>query len=364
LTAIIGYSQMTLFRLNEDNPIRKDIEEIESAGQRAATLTGQLLAFSRRQVVQPQVLDLNAVLTDLTTMLQRLIGEDIELDTSFDPNIGQVRADRGQIEQIIMNLAVNARDAMPDGGKLAIETANIHLDDSYAGAHIDARSGLHVVLTITDTGTGMDKEMVSRIFEPFFTTKEQGKGTGLGLSTVYGIVKQSGGHIDVLSEPGRGTSFKVYLPRVEEAADYATARSAQEDCPRGCETVLLVEDSDRVRKLTRTLLETYGYTVLEASNGDEAWRTSERHKGAIDLLLTDVVMPGASGREVAQRLVLVRPEMGVLYMSGYTDDAMVVHNVLDGQTPFIQKPFTKDSLIRKVREVLDAAELQATEARS
>jgi len=364
LTAIIGYSQIAQARLNPQDALRKDIEEIENAGHRAATLTSQLLAFSRKQLIQPQVLDLNSLVTDLTRMLQRLIGEDIELATCLDPNVQLVNVDRGQIDQIIMNLAVNSRDAMPEGGKLTIETANVELDEGYASEHLDARAGSHVLLAITDTGTGMDKEMVSRIFEPFFTTKEQGKGTGLGLSTVYGIVKQSGGHINVHSTPGRGSSFNIYLPCVEAATDHEAARSKQEDCRGGSETVLLLEDSDRVRRLARTLLEGCGYTVLEASNGDEAGRISERETGPIHLLLTDVVMPGSSGREVAQRLLLLRPEMSVLYMSGYTDDAIVAHNVLDGRTPFLQKPFTKDSLIRKVREVLDAAELQATEARS
>lgn len=364
LTAIIGYSQIAQSRLDSEDPICKDIEEIESAGHRAATLTNQLLAFSRKQLIQPQVLDLNLVVTDLTRMLQRLIGEDIELATRLDPNLQLVKVDRGQIDQIVMNLAVNSRDAMPEGGKLTIETANVELDESYASEHLDARPGSHVLLAITDTGTGMDKEMVSRIFEPFFTTKEQGKGTGLGLSTVYGIVKQSGGHISVHSAPGRGASFKVYLPRVEEATDQTAARRTQEDCPGGSETVLLLEDSDRVRRLARTLLEGCGYTVLEASNGDEACRISERETGSIHLLLTDVIMPGSSGRKIAQRLLRIRPRMSVLYMSGYTDDAMVRHNILDGRTPFLQKPFTKDSLIRKVREVLDAAEKHATEARS
>jgi PAS domain S-box-containing protein len=363
LTAIIGYSQISLARLHSQDPMRKDIEEVESAGQRAAALTGQLLAFSRKQVVQPQVLDLNTVVTGLTKMLQRLIGEDVELETSLDPDAWHVKVDRGQIEQIIMNLAVNSRDAMPEGGKLTIETSNVKLDEEYAGGHIDASPGPHVMLAITDTGSGMDKETESRIFEPFFTTKEQGRGTGLGLSTVYGIVKQSGGSIGVYSEPGRGTTFKVYLPRVEESVD-AMARKLQDDCARGTETVLLVEDSDTVRKLARKLLEEDGYTVLEASGGDDGWQISEQHNGPIDLLLTDVVMPGTSGREIAQRLAARRPQMRVLYMSGYTDDAIVRHRVLDATAPFIQKPFTRAALIRKVREVLDAPETQATEAGS
>jgi CheY-like chemotaxis protein len=252
---------------------------------------------------------------------------------------------------------------MPEGGKLTIETSNVQLDEDYAGSHIDANPGPHVMLAISDTGSGMDKATESRIFEPFFTTKEQGRGTGLGLSTVYGIVKQSGGSIGVYSEVGRGTTFKVYLPRVEESVD-AMARKLQDDCARGTETVLLVEDSDTVRKLARKLLEEDGYTVLEASGGDDGWQISEQHNGPIDLLLTDVVMPGTSGREIAQRLAARRPQMRVLYMSGYTDDAIVRHRVLDATAPFIQKPFTRAALIRKVREVLDAPETQATEAGS
>jgi len=363
LTAIIGYSQMSLARLHSQDPMRKDIEEVESAGQRAAALTGQLLAFSRKQVVQPQVLALNTVVTGLTKMLQRLIGEDIELETSLDPDAWHVKADRGQIEQIIMNLAVNSRDAMPEGGNLTIETSNVKLDEDYASGHIDASPGPYVMLAITDSGSGMDKETESRIFEPFFTTKEQGRGTGLGLSTVYGIVKQSGGSIGVYSEPGRGTTFKVYLPRVEESVD-TKAGKLQDDCARGTETVLIIEDSDTVRKLARKLLQEDGYTVLEASSGDDGWQISEQHNGPIDLLLTDVVMPGTSGRDIAQRLTARRPRMRVLYMSGYTDDAIVRHRVLDSTAPFIQKPFTRDALIRRVREVLDAPETQATEAGS
>lgn len=359
LTAIIGYSQISLARLHSQDPMRKDIEEVETAGQRAAALTGQLLAFSRKQVVQPQVLALNTLVTDLTKMLQRLIGEDVELETHLDPEAWQIKADRGQIEQIIMNLAVNSRDAMPEGGKLTIETSNVQLDEDYAGTHIDASVGPHVMLAISDTGSGMDKQTESRIFEPFFTTKEQGRGTGLGLSTVYGIVKQSGGSIGVYSEVGRGTTFKVYLPRVEESVD-TKAGKLQDDCARGTETVLLVEDSDTVRKLARKLLEEDGYTVLEASSGDDGWQISEQHNGPIDLLLTDVVMPGTSGREIAQRLAARRPRMRVLYMSGYTDDAIVRHRVLDATAPFIQKPFTRDALLRKVREVLDAPETQPT----
>jgi two-component system, cell cycle sensor histidine kinase and response regulator CckA len=353
LTAIIGYSQMALARLPPGDPMRKDIGEIEKAGHRAAGLTSQLLAFSRRQVIQPKVLDLNAVVVEVSKLLNRLIGEDVELKTSLDPETGFVKADRGQIEQIIVNLAINSRDAMPGGGRLTVETANVDLDESYAAEHVDARAGPHVMLAISDNGSGIDKETRLHIFEPFFTTKEQGKGTGLGLSTVYGIVKQNGGHIGLYSEPGRGTTFKVYLPRIEEAAGRRDSGELQTECPDGVETILLVEDEDSVRKLTRKILEASGYTVLEASSGDETHLICENHQGPIHLLLTDVVMLGPSGREVAENLAPSRPDMKVLYMSGYTDDAIVHHGVLDEDTPFLPKPFTRASLLRKVRDVLD-----------
>lgn len=353
LTAIIGYSQLALGRLHREDPMRKEIEEIERAGQRAAGLTNQLLAFSRRQVLQPQVLDLNAVVADIAKMLERLIGEDVVLATSLAPNIGFVKADRGQIEQIIMNLAVNSRDAMPDGGKLTIETFNADLDESYTAEHINARPGPHVVLAISDNGSGIDKETQSNIFEPFFTTKEQGKGTGLGLSTVFGIVNQSGGHIGLYSEPGKGTTFKVYLPRLEEADEKREPRVSQSESLEGSETVLLVEDEDSVRELARRILEMYGYVVLEAAGGDDTRRICEGHEGRINLMLTDVVMPGANGRELAQMVAPLQPEMKVLYMSGYTDDAIVQHGALSADTPFLQKPFTPATLARKVREVLD-----------
>jgi CheY-like chemotaxis protein/two-component sensor histidine kinase len=333
--------------------MHKELEEIERAGQRAATLTRQLLAFSRKQVLQPQVLDLNSVVADLGKMLHRLIGEDVELDIRLAPDLGYVKADRGQIDQIIMNLAVNSRDAMPEGGKLTIETTNVDLDESYAHEHVDARTGRHVKLAISDNGAGMDKQTLLRIFEPFFTTKDQSKGTGLGLSTVYGIVKQSGGHIGVYSEPGMGTTFKVYLPRIEGELDFNEPRVAGTDSPKGTETILLVEDEASVRKLARTILQDNGYTVVEAESGDQARAISGQHEGRIQLMLTDVIMPGTSGRELAQSVATSRPEMRVLYMSGYTDDAIVHHGILDAKTPFIQKPFTPDSLLRKIRNVLD-----------
>ncbi len=353
LTAIIGYSQLALGRLHQEDPMRKEIEEIERAGQRAAGLTSQLLAFSRRQVLQPQVLDLNAIVSDLGKMLERLIGEDVELATRLGKDIGFVKADRGQVEQIIMNLVVNSRDAMLDGGKLTIETFNADLDESYTFEHIDARPGHHVVLAISDNGCGMDKETQSSIFEPFYTTKEQGKGTGLGLSTVYGIVKQSGGHIGLYSEAGEGTTFKVYLPRFEESGDKRVPRASEIESLKGSETVLLVEDENSVRQLARRVLEINGYVVLEAARSDEAWQIYQSHQGSIHLMLTDIVMPGTSGRELAQRMAAVQPEMKVLYMSGYTDDAIVQHGVLSANTPFLQKPFAPETLARKVREVLD-----------
>jgi PAS domain S-box-containing protein len=353
LTAIIGYSQLALGRLHREDPMRREIEEIERAGQRAAGLTNQLLAFSRKQVLQPQVLDLNAVVADIAKLLERLIGEDIVLAASLGPDIGFVKADRGQIEQIIMNLAVNSRDAMPDGGTLTIETFNVELDESYTAEHINARAGPHVVLAISDNGCGMDKETQSNIFEPFFTTKEQGKGTGLGLSTVYGIVNQSGGHIGLYSEPGKGTTFKVYLTRLEEAGEKREPRVSQSESLQGSETVLLVEDEGSVRELARRILEMYGYVVLEAAGSDDTWRICEEHESRIHLMLTDVVMPGANGRELAQLVASLQPEMKVLFMSGYTDDAIVRYGVLGADAAFLQKPFTPATLARKVREVLD-----------
>ncbi len=354
LTVISGYSELLLAERGGDDRLRRDVGEIRKSAQRATSLTRQLLAFSRQQVLQPQVLHLNTVVTDVGKMLQRLIGEDIDLVTALRPELGRVKADPGQLEQVLMNLAVNARDAMPQGGKLTIETANAELDDAYARRHVPARAGAYVLLAVSDTGCGMDAETRARVFEPFFTTKALGKGTGLGLSMAYGIVKQSGGYIWVYSEPGLGTTFKIYLPRVEEAAE-TTASSAQRAAPLGgSETVLLVEDDDSVRTLAREILERAGYTLLEARDGGEALAIGERHAGRIALLLTDVVMPGKRGREVAQCLAAIRPETKVLYMSGYTDNAIGDHGLLDRGTAFLSKPFTPDTLMRKVREVLDA----------
>jgi hypothetical protein len=354
LTVINGYSTMTLQLLKTDDPVRPNLEEIKEAGDRAASLTRQLLAFSRKQILEPKVLDLNAVVTNLDKMLQRLIGEDIALQTALAPALGRVKADPGQIEQVLMNLAVNARDAMPQGGRLTIETTNVELDGHYAAQHVAVPPGLYVMLAVSDTGSGMDTETQAHIFEPFFTTKGQGKGTGLGLSTVYGIVKQSGGYIWVYSEPGLGTTFKIYLPRVDAQAEALEPHSSRQESLQGTETILLVEDEERVRRLARAILAGHGYSVLEAPNGAEALRISEQHGGAIHLLVTDVVMPGMSGGELASRLIAKHLHMKVLFVSGYTDDAIVRHGVLQAGIPFIQKPFTPSTLARKVRDVLDA----------
>jgi PAS domain S-box-containing protein len=352
LMAIIGYSDLLLARLRDGDHLRKHIQEIKKAGERAASLTRQLLAFSRRQVLVPQVLDLNSVVSDMQKMLRRMIGEDIELLTIPGPDLGQVRADPGQVEQVIMNLAVNARDAMPEGGRLTIETTNVELDESYTRNHIDVPPGRYVMLAVSDTGSGMDPETLSHIFEPFFTTKEEGKGTGLGLATVYGIIKQSGGHIEVSSAPGQGTTFKVYLPRIEAAGELPAPGSAVEEMPRGTETVLLVEDDVVVCELVREMLQSSGYTVLEARGAPEALTIGERYAPRpIHLLLADVVMPEMSGPQLADHLARVHPKMKVLYMSGYTDAAVMRHSKLDA--PYLQKPFAPEVLARKVRETLD-----------
>jgi len=354
LTAIIGYTDLSLRRVGLENPIRRNLEETKKAAERAASLVRQLLAFSRKQILEPKVLDLNDVVKDMHKMLTRLIGENIKLATRLETDLGSVKADPCQVEQIIVNLVVNARDAMPRGGRVTIETANFTIDDQTALKHVSVKAGEYVMLAVSDTGSGMDQETQARIFEPFFTTKEVGKGTGLGLSTVYGIVKQSGGNIWVYSEPGMGTVFKVYLPRIDDAAASTIARQEQEAiAPRGTETILLVEDEDVVRGLTRNILMQAGYNVLDARSGDEAIRLCHAHAGPIDLLLTDVVMPEVSGKEVADRLLELRPSICVLFMSGYTDEAIVQHGVLDANVKFIQKPFTWVALTRKVRDVLN-----------
>jgi CheY-like chemotaxis protein len=354
LTVINGYSEMLLQSLNPDDSMRSNVEEIKQAGERAASLTRQLLAFSRKQVLDLKVLDLNAVAANLDKMLQRLIGEDIDLVPVLKPGLGRVKADQGQIEQILMNLAVNARDAMPQGGKLTIETANVELDEAYAIQHIAVPPGPYVLLAVSDTGCGMDKETQNRIFEPFFTTKEQGKGTGLGLSTVYGIVQQSGGYIWVYSEVGLGTTFKIYLPRVEADVTTNEPGAANTKALSGTETILLVEDEREVRNLVREILGKRGYVVLEADHSDKAVRICGGYSGKIHLMVTDVVMPGMSGRELAEQVKSSRPDMKVLFVSGYTDDAVIRHGILGTRVAFLQKPFTLDALLQKVRDVLDA----------
>ncbi|OGP94641.1 MAG: hypothetical protein A2157_11295 [Deltaproteobacteria bacterium RBG_16_47_11] len=353
LTIIKGYSQLSLMELKEGDPLKPNIEEVQKAAERAAGLTRQLLAFSRRQVMEIRVLDPNTLFRDLDKMLRRIIGEDIELVTLLADDLGTVKADAGQIEQVVMNLAVNARDAMQKGGKLTIETGNVELDSAYARNHVAVKPGSYVMLSVSDTGVGMTPEIRERVFEPFFTTKEKGKGTGLGLSTVYGIVKQSGGNIWVYSEPGKGTTFKIYLPRVDEPPEEVGQKGVKEGLPRGSETVLVVEDEEEVRKLAVQILRRQGYTVLEASQGNEASHICEQHKGPIHLMVMDVVMPGMNGRELAKSLEPHHPEMQVLYMSGYTDNAIVHHGILEKGLSFLQKPFTLEGLLRKVREVLD-----------
>ncbi|MCE9573076.1 MAG: response regulator [Deltaproteobacteria bacterium] len=359
LTVIMGYGDLILADLKQTDPLREDIEAIQTAAARAGRLTHQLLMFSRQQPMEAKVVDLNDVLVDMDRMLQRILGEDVELVAVPPKTSGRVRVDPSHIEQVILNLVVNARDAMPTGGKLTIETANVELDEAYARAHLPAVAGPHVMLAVTDTGCGMDAETQARIFEPFFTTKGQGHGTGLGLSTVFGIVQQSGGSIWVYSEPGQGTSFKVYLPRVDAEVDTATAEPAPTTL-RGDETILLVEDEAQVRAIVLNILRRQGYHVLVAQHAGEALLLAERHAGAIDLLLTDVVMPHMGGPELATRLAGLQPAMKVLCMSGYTDESIVRHGVLDGGIAFVQKPLTPDSLARKVREVLEGHRVPRT----
>ena len=355
LTAILGYSNVLLEELTGNHvpdKMRSNLEEIRKAGERAVALTGQLLAFSRKQILQPTVLNINTTVVSLEPMLRRLIGEDVELAACLSNDLGSANADVGQLEQVIMNLVVNARDAMPTGGTITIETANVDLDETYARTHIAVVPGPYVMLAVSDTGVGMPPEVQARIFDPFFTTKPKGRGTGLGLATTYGIVKQSHGNIRVYSEPGRGTTFKVYLPRVTGLPEGPTPR-VHAGVRGGDETVLLVEDDERVRKLARELLERKGYTVVEASAAEEALHVAARHAGPIHLLLTDVVMPGTNGRVLAQRLSEQYPYMKVLYMSGYTDNAIVDHGVLTPGVAFLPKPFTPVAFARAVREVLD-----------
>jgi PAS domain S-box-containing protein len=354
LTIISGYSQLLMSRQGLDEDTRGLVKQIIGAGERAATLTRQLLAFSREQVLEPRVLDLNALLTNLEKMLRRLIGESITLTTALETSAPKVTADPGQLEQVIMNLAVNAADAMPQGGSLTIETRNVELDGSISKIRPTVQAGPYVMLAVSDTGHGMSPEVLAHIYEPFFTTKGPGKGTGLGLATVYGIVRQSGGHIDAYSEQGIGTTFKIYLPRTNDKSTSSTP-AADQSMPRGSETVLLVEDEHGLRALARYILHECGYNVIEAGDGAEAILLHEKHDGKIDLLLTDVVLPGMAGRAIAERIITTRPETKVLYMSGYTDDAVIRHGVLQAETSFLQKPFTPSVLAHKVREVLDAS---------
>jgi PAS domain S-box-containing protein len=354
MTAVIGQSDMLLRQIDPDHPFHEKIGEIKRAGERAAALTAQLLAFSRKQVLQPEVLEINRLVQELEEMLRRLIGEDIDLVIRLDETTGKVKADPNQLQQVILNLVVNARDAMPEGGRLVIETSNAFLDEAYANRHAEVTPGAYVKLAISDTGHGIAPEVQAHIFEPFFTTKPQGAGTGLGLSMVYGIVKQSGGHIWVYSEPGFGTTFKIYLPRTDEVAEVVPLRAEWPELPRGTETVLLVEDEELVRDLVRELLEVCGYRVLEAADGEAAIELFEREQLQVDLLITDLVMPRIGGRQLAERLRALRPEIKILYMSGYTDDIIIHRGVMSESAAFIQKPFTLDDLARRVREILDA----------
>ena len=325
------------------------------AGERAASLTQQLLAFSRRQVLEPKILDVNTVVSDIERMLRRLIGEHIELKTRKEADLWKVRADPGQIEQAILNLVINARDAMPNGGTLAIQTNNTSLDEAYASKHLPTQTGEYVEVAVSDTGSGITDEVMARLFEPFFTTKEVGKGTGLGLSTTYGIVKQSGGYLWCESEVGLGTTFRVFLPRVDEPVTHPEKRAAPAPIHPGDETVLLVEDEPEVRSLVQRILKTQGYTVVTAANPDEAIAVAREFKGTIQVMVTDVVMPGMSGLQLAERLMPTRPNMRVLFVSGYTHDTIGHQGVLDPGTAFLQKPFTPNALARKVREVLEGA---------
>ncbi|MBS2023914.1 MAG: PAS domain-containing protein [Deltaproteobacteria bacterium] len=356
LSVILGYSSLVEQSIDPTNPIAGQIQEIRNAAERAAGLTRQLLAFSRQQILQPQVVDLNRIVSGLDKMLQRLIGEDIELRTVLTSQRAMVNVDPGQLEQVIMNLAVNARDAMPTGGSLTIEIDLEEVDEAYAQQHPGVKPGSHVRLSVADTGTGMDQATQARVFEPFFTTKQLGKGTGLGLSTVFGIVQQSGGNIGLYSEVAHGTTFRILLPRVAEMSTTPPRPVApvRNDKLRGHETVLLVEDDERLRRVTRTILTRSGYQVLEAQSGGDALLICEQHPTPIDVLLTDVIMPRMSGPVLAARILAMRPKVRIVYMSGYTEDSVVRHGICASEIPFVQKPFTQERLLTKVREALDA----------
>ena len=353
LTIITGYVELTLDLLEAESPLRSHLGEVLKASERASGLVRRLLAFTRRQSMEPQVVELNAIVRSTEKMVRRLIGEDIEVVTLLQPDLGPVRTDPAQIEQVIINLSVNARDAMPNGGKLIIETINMDLDQAYADSHAAVAPGPYVMLSVSDTGTGMDANTRAHIFEPFFTTKEKGKGTGLGLATVYGVIKQSGGNVWVYSELGMGTTFKVYLPRVLASTETTPPVAVPVSQPQGSETILVVEDEEGIRSLVRGILQARGYKVMDAGRPQEALEISKKFEGTIHLLLTDVVMPQMSGREVAEKINTGRPTTKVLYMSGYTDNAIAHHGVLNPGVPFLQKPFTPHALAQKVREVLD-----------
>jgi two-component system cell cycle sensor histidine kinase/response regulator CckA len=352
LSVIIGYSEVLEEQLAGNEPLLKNCQQVKKAGNRAATLTRQLLAFSRQQILEPKVMNLNAAVLDSEKILRVLLGDGVEYSSALDASLGSVKADQGQIEQVIMNLVVNARDAMPQGGRMAIETANVELDEDYARTHPPVQAGPFIVLSVTDTGIGMDAETQTRIFDPFFTTKEVGKGTGLGLSTVYGVVKQSGGHIWVYSEVGHGTTFKIYLPRVDEAPRVEKPKTDAGKTFRGAETILVVDDEEALRELTCSLLSDSGYTVLEAKNANNALEIARDRREPIHLLLTDVVMPGMNGQALAHKLAVSRPEMKVVYMSGYTGFTHL--GTLDSEAVFVHKPITREALLRKVHDVLAA----------
>jgi PAS domain S-box-containing protein len=354
LGVIIGYAEVLQDGITESDPLRGCVDQVLQAGKRAASLTRQLLAFSRQQVLEPKVIELNGVVSDMEKMLRRLIGEDVELTTSLERHLGKIRADPGQLEQVIMNLAVNARDAMPEGGRLTIHTANFEMDAEYVRRYpYPVQTGAYILLSVSDTGCGMDHVTQQRIFEPFFTTKEKGRGTGLGLSMVYGVVKQSGGYIDVDSRVGQGSSFRIYLPRVDQGVSVDNAQPLPLTALQGKETILLVEDEKSLCTLTRNLLELYGYTVWEAAGGAEALKISRETDAEIHLLLTDMVMPGINGRSLAQQLAQERPQMKVVYMSGYTGQSVGGNDAVNPGAFFIQKPFTRENLAQKIRQALE-----------
>ncbi len=362
LTVMIGYCQMVEKKIPEDNPLHKDVQEIKKSAIRAASLTKQLLAFSRKQILQPEKMNLNNIVAEMDVMLRRVIGEDIELLSVTCPELGLVMADPGQIEQVIMNLVVNARDAMPDGGKLTLETANVHLSENFVRLNPGAKAGHYAMIAITDTGCGMDANTLSKLFEPFFTTKAPGKGTGLGLSTVYGIIKQSDGYISVYSEVGTGTTFKVYLPLVSGSVVDQKTGSGTGKVPlyKPTETILLAEDEEAVRNLAQRILSEQGYKVLAASDALQALQILQEHKGKIDLLITDMIMPGMTGLGLVQRVQANYPQIKVMYISGYTDTAILHQGLLEPSTAFLQKPFTPHTLLKKIREVLTGANIIST----